>query len=183
MITDYVKGQCLSLKSFSQFGGSHQRNLLTLKQTNSYLLVCMCLIYLDNGLISLFQLFRFQLDKNTQFIIHSMLWVVSLHIFFGLYVPGKHIILSRHCLPCLWWEDKTVQTNQFYVRQPSMSPRRLVETNLLTKDYSKRGGKKSLAIFKSTRNKTPPFLNKIQIHKLDQNFSTTNVKHQLPQPQ
>ena len=127
MINSYVKGQNLEMQTFSQFGGKHQRNLFTVKQNLSYLLVVLCRPALDTGLTILFKLYKEQLDKTNQFIIYNLFWVGFIEVFFGIYVPVKHIILSRDLLPGLWWDDKIVQTSNFYVSKPSMSPRRYVK--------------------------------------------------------
>jgi hypothetical protein len=126
-INDYVKGQNLNLRTFSQFGGKHQRNMCTAAETSSYLLLLILLIDVDNGLIIAFQFFGHRLNTNTQFFIQNFIWIVTLDLFFGLYVPVKHIIESRWKLPGLWLDCETDQTKQFYVRTLPMSPRRYVK--------------------------------------------------------
>ena len=127
MINDYVKRQNLKMKTFSQFGGKHQRNLFTVKQNLSYMLVVLCRPALDTGLTLMFELYKEQLDKDNQFIIYNLFWVGYVELFFGIYVPVKHIILSRDLLPGLWWDDKIVPPSNFFVSKPSMSPRRYVK--------------------------------------------------------
>ena len=102
IITRYVKGQNLNRRTFAQFGGKHQRNVFNIKQTNSYLFVCFCLLLLDNTLITFYQLLRLKIDENTRFVIHNLLWIISMNIFFGIFIPVKHILLSRQCLPSLY---------------------------------------------------------------------------------
>ena len=119
-----VKRQNLKMKTFSQYLGKHQRNIFTAKETLYYFLFYTLTIFTDNASIILFQLNRDHLDKNTQFLIHNIIWVFSLEGFFGLYVPIKHIILSRKTLPSLWSECKAPQTTQFYIREQHISPRR-----------------------------------------------------------
>ena len=123
-IRRFVKDRNLSLSTFGQFGGAYNRNLFTASQNICYLLVCISLVFLDNGLILAFEYHYGQVEKHTQFIAHNFLWVAYIEFFFGLYVPLKHIIHSRECLPELWWESTTEESSQFYVRKYSIHPRR-----------------------------------------------------------
>ena len=127
MIARYVKGQNLNMRTFAQFGGTQQRNIFSINQTSFYLLICILSILLDNAFITFFQLYRPELHKNTKFLIHYLVWIVLLHFFFSIYVPIRHIIMSRQCLPSLWVTMTTEAVNntpKFYVRQPSFIPRR-----------------------------------------------------------
>ena len=184
-INDYVKGQSLKMKTFSQFGGKHQRNMFTLTQNIFYLSFCICFIFLDNGLITLLQLFRGNIGKDSQFTIHNFLWVGCLDLFFGIYVPVKHIIISRKCLPGLWWKNRTVQVSKFYVRKQNLIPRRYVEPALVMKDNSERQNKKNSGCLpKSSKNQIKTTLNETKqstskVHNLKQNFSMPNFKNQL----
>ena len=137
-IHSYVKRQNLRMETFSQFGGKLRRNLFTLDETNYYLFVCHCFMFSENMLIVILQIYRENVDKDTQFILQNLLWVVFLELFFGIYVPFKHIIQSRECLPSLWFDTKQVKDNEFYVREPCMSPRRDCKTKLGTNEYLKR---------------------------------------------
>ena len=130
--TDYVKENNLKMKTFSQFGGTYQRNLFTFQQTYLYLVVVMALILLDNLFILIFQRQEGKLDKRTQFIIHNFPWVVVCELFFGIYIPIKHIFSSRHHMPSLWWESKEVISGNFYVREDKLIPRRDFEPSLKT---------------------------------------------------
>jgi hypothetical protein len=149
-IKDYVKGQNLKMKTFSQFGGTHQRNIFSAKQTSSYFFVCTLLVILDNALIILFQLYKEKLDKDNQFLIHNFIWVLTIEGFFGLYVPVKHIILSREFLPGLWWDNTTVQTNKFYVSKRSLSPRRHLGDSLQVMDKSEKTNKNNFSYVNKT---------------------------------
>ena len=122
-----MKRQNLKMKTFSQFGGKHQRNLFTVKQNLSYMLVVLCRPALDTGLTIISELYKEKLDKTNQFIIYNLFWVGYVELFFGIYVPVKHIMLSRDLLPGLWWDDKIVPPSSFFVSKPSMSPRRYVK--------------------------------------------------------
>ena len=120
------------MKTFSQFGGTHQRNVFTFQQTYLYLVVVMALVLLDNLFILILQRQEGKLDKRTQFIIHNFPWVVVCEIFVGIYIPIKHIFSSRHHMPSLWWESKEVNDSNFYVRKGSLIPRRDFEPSLET---------------------------------------------------
>ena len=149
-IKDYVKGQNLKMKTFSQFGGTHQRNIFSAKQTSSYFFVCTLFLILDNALIILFHLYREKLDKDNQFLIHNFIWILTIEGFFGLYVPVKHIILSREFLPGLWWDNTTVQTNKFYVSKRSLSPRRHLGDSLQVMDKSEKTNKNNFSYVNKT---------------------------------
>ena len=115
IITGYVEGQNLKeKKTFSQFEGKYQRNLFTLIQTRRYLMVCVSLVFLDNFVIIMLELYRKELGKDTQFIIYNILWIVLSDIFFGVFVPLNHIFLSRRTLPELWSKYGIVETSKFY---------------------------------------------------------------------
>ena len=124
-------------------------------------------VFLDNASIIFFQLYRDTLDKNTQFLIHNFIWVMSIEGFFGIYLPLKHLILSRDSLPGLWLDYKAPQMTQFYTREPSISPRRYFENvtstfvkseipeKIFTTDISKSNRKRNK--FKGKmRNQLPP---------------------------
>ena len=184
MITDYVKGQNLNMTTFSQFGGKNQRNLFTVTQTHSYMLVCLSFAILDNVLIIIFQLYRGQMDKNTQFILHNLLWVAFIELFFGIYVPVKHIILSRECLPGLWWNNRIVQMKKFYVSKQMLCPRRYVEPSTVVIQNAQNRNKKAFAYLrKSSRNKIRPTMNDTKpftykVDNLNKTFFITNDKNQ-----
>ena len=164
MVTRYVEGQNLNMRTFAQFGGTRNRNIFTIRQTNSYLLVCTFLIHLDNALITFFQIFKSKLDNNSRFIIHNLLWILSLNLFYGIYVPLKHIIQSRESLPSLWLTTKLIKSKKFYVRKPLITPRR---------------SDSRLEFFRETHTGSFMYLTKyslennrhLTIHTLDQNYS------------
>ena len=150
-----------------------------MEQTNFYHFICICLLLMDNTLIILFQIFRLHLEKNTQFLFHNLLWVISLDIFFGLYVPLKHIILSRHSLPSLWWSSTSVKIVQFYVRPPCISPRRSV-----ARESHEKSDKQHPFVFlrKSSKNKRLHTKFRNRVKPLDQTFQPKRLKNQLGQP-
>ena len=154
---------------FSQFGGKYQRNLFTLIQTRRYLMVCVSLVFLENFVIIMLEVYRKELMKETQFIIYNILWIVLSDIFFGVYVPLKHIFLSRRTLPELWSEYGIVQTSRFYVSKQSFIPRRYVETE--------NEGKAS--IFKNIKNQKRNNKYGKQSHNLWGNLRMTNVNRQI----
>ena len=128
-IGGFVKDHNLSQSTFAQFGGKQNRNLFTASQNIFYLLVCISLAFVDNGLIMALEWYSGKIDKHTQFIIHNCLWVAYIDLFFGLFVPLKHIIQSRESLPELWWESKRNESPKFYVRRHSIHPRRYSSIN------------------------------------------------------
>ena len=79
---------------------------------------------LDNALIIILQLYGEKMGKEAQFFIHNLISVFIVNVFFSLYVPWKHIIESRDCLPALWWENTGKKDSKFYVRNHSLTPRR-----------------------------------------------------------
>ena len=127
----YVRANNLNMRTFSQFGGTHHRNIFTLKDTGIYMTVILLLAYLDNILIILFQ--QSSIDKRTQFIIHNIPWILVCDLLFGIYVPVKHFFSSKHLLPGLWWEIKQVKRERFYVGETALIPRRDYEPHLETK--------------------------------------------------
>ena len=146
-MTDYTKGQNLNMKTLSQFGGKHQRNILTAKQTKFYYLLIPSFFIMDNLLIIFFQVYSDKLDKNTRFYIHNFIWVMFIDCFFCFYVPLKHLLLSRESMPSLWLDGEPERIIKFYTRQPSMIPRRYVtHDNVIRAVYNglisvKSGGK------------------------------------------
>ena len=138
----YVKARNLSMRTFSQFGGTQHRNLFTLRDTGLYMTVILMLVPLDNLLIVLFQQNQSSIDKRTQFIIHNIPWILICDFFFGIYIPVKHFFSSKHLLPGLWWEIKQVKREKFYVSKPALTPRRDYQPDLKTHDS---GTKKSFA--------------------------------------
>ena len=125
-LSSYTKGKNLRMNTVAQFGGKYQRNLLTAHQTWSYYSKFTAFIIADNALIVVFQIFRNKLDKEIQFIIHNMFWVLILNCFFSVYIPVKHLLLSKEDLPSLWSEVKHVKPSKFYVREYKLIPRRYV---------------------------------------------------------
>ena len=111
----YSQGQNLGMKAFSQFGGKHQRNIFTAQQTNFCFQVTTFFILLDYALIIVFKLHRDKIKKDKQFLIHNLIWTLFIKCCFGLYVPLKHLLLSRECMPSLWLDEKTIKTSNFYV--------------------------------------------------------------------
>ena len=80
------------------------------------------------------------MDKHFEFVIHNILWIFFFEGFFGVYVPLKHIFLSLTSLPSLWLDDRDKeQASGFYVRPPSMEPRReYVTANKTAVDKTKK---------------------------------------------
>ena len=125
-IKEYVAGQNLKKRTFSQFGGVIRRNLFSADQTSFYFLVCLSCVFIDNGLILLFQMYQGVFHKDTRFIIHSLLWVSVMCAFFGVYVPIKHYFESRSSLPHIWVENREKESNTFYITGYSITPRRYI---------------------------------------------------------
>jgi hypothetical protein len=120
----YAKGQCLKQKSFAAFNGSHQRNIFTSIQTAQYLGYCFLFVTFDNFVIIIFQTYQTLLSPETIFIIHNSIWCLFLEVFFGIYVPIKHLILSRKHIPSLWYKEKIPSEREFYTHKPELIPRR-----------------------------------------------------------
>ena len=170
------------MKTFSQFGGNHNRNLFTAQQTSSYLKIMTLILILDNGLITCMQSYPDYLDRHTRFILHNMLWVVSGELFFGIYIPLKHLILSRNSLPGLWWEESQVQEN-FYVRQPKLSPRSsFIPPTLVISESLERTKGNCFTYFNNfPRNTiTTTFNETKQLNYINQNSYRANSIDQLP---
>ena len=128
----YVKARNLNMRTFSQFGGTKHRNLFTLRNTRLYMTVILLLVPLDNFLIVLFQQNEGIVDKRTQFIIHNIPWLLVCDLFFGIYIPLKHLFSSKHLLPGLWCEIKQAKREKFYVGQSVLTPRRDYQPDLET---------------------------------------------------
>ena len=86
-ISKYLRGQNLKMKTFSQFGGKHNRNIFTGEETRGYFFVSTIFIIFDNIVIILFQHFSQHISKTTQFYIHNLLWFSFVDCYFGVYVP------------------------------------------------------------------------------------------------
>ena len=150
----YSRGQNLGMKTFSQFGGKHQRNIFTAQQTSNYFIVTTIIVLLENSLIIVFQLNRDQINKDVQFLIHNFIWIFFIECFFGLYVPLKHLLLSRECMPGLWLDEKAIKTSKFYVRNDQMIPRRHIHHALKCKEKPARQHQDSCSyLHKSTKTK------------------------------
>ena len=134
----YVKARNLNMRTFSQFGGTHHRNLFTLRNTRLYMTVILLLVPLDNILIVFFQQNQGIVDKRTQFIIHNIPWLLVCDFFFGIYIPVKHFFSSKHLLPGLWCEIKHVKREKFYVGKTAPTPRRDYQPDLETHHSGKK---------------------------------------------
>ena len=129
-----------STKSFNtnqvnfQFGGKHHRNILSMDETLKYFVEVTALILLDNGMIMLFQIFRNKIDTETRFVIHNIIWVSFINLYISVYVPLKHIILSkRETLPSLWLDTEVATPTKFYIREQELVPRRDFEQTTMQK--------------------------------------------------
>ena len=123
-VSKYLRGQNLKMKTFSQFGGKHHRNIFTGEETRNYFFVCTVFIILDNIVIILLQHCSPYINKTTQFYIHNLLWFVFVDCFFGVIVPLRHLLQSRDVLPQLWLDENSNEEHIFYVRKPEIIPRR-----------------------------------------------------------
>ena len=65
------------IRTLSQYGGKHHRNIFTAKETICYFLVHTLTLLTDNASIIFFQINRGKLDKDIQFSIYNMIWVLS----------------------------------------------------------------------------------------------------------
>ena len=129
IVLSYKNGQNLHGRTFAQFGGNHMRNIMTGAQTIKYFLVCALFLMLENMLIIAFRLYPDIFDARLRFIFHNTLWILFLDVFFGLYVPIRHILLSRNALPSLWLvlDENPKLTTNFYVHDVRLSPRRYLK--------------------------------------------------------
>ena len=116
---------CRNKKNFAALGGDHQRNVITLSQTAWYLSYSFCFIAADNIIIIICEIYQKELSKETIFIIHNMLWVFVVDIFFGLYLPLKHLALTWNNMPSLWFKERNLSNaSPFYIKEPELTPRR-----------------------------------------------------------
>ena len=169
MMNDYAKGQNLMSVTFSQFGGKHHRNIFTARETRTYFMLCLILMALDNVMIIIMQVFREHVDKDTRFVLYNFLWVSSLELFIGVFIPVKHLIQSRENLPGLWWNRRQDESIKFYVSQQSVVPRSYVES--LNNQRSC-----SVNVDQSLGSQFPPMirrnkLNTGQVHALNPSYS------------
>ena len=169
-INSDAKSQNLNRRTFAQFGGLHQRNIFNIDQTNSYLIGCFFFLFIDNTLITFFQLFGANMDKKQRYFIYNLLWILSVNIFFCVFIPVKHILLSRDSLPSLWCSPKLVRRTKFYVLQPVISPRR----SECVVDNQKMVQKNFVFLRKLSLKNT---IQALRVHRLDQNYSTIQMDY------
>ena len=93
-------------------------------QTAQYLGYCFSFVAFDNILIIIFQEYSTFLGPDAIFIIHNLVWSLFLDVFFGIYVPIKHLVLSRRHCPGLWCSRKVSSPKKNYIRTPELVPRR-----------------------------------------------------------
>ena len=131
-LSQFIKGRNLNMRSFAQFGGKHPRNIMSLDQTFKYFLRVIAFIIMDNILILLFQIFRNQINPETRFVLHNILWISFMNFYISVYVPLKHIILSKET--SLWTNKEVVTPSNFYLREQELVPRRDYEESINTKN-------------------------------------------------
>ena len=141
-MTDYAKRQNYRGKSFSQFGGKHKRNLFTAAQTRNYLSLYTCFVIADTAFSISVRQYQQKLNRDIIFTLHFGLYVLLFDFLFGIFIPVKHLMMSNHSLPGLWFGRSALETNEFYVRQPGFVPRR--STDHVTKLHSGTTSKNSL---------------------------------------
>ena len=120
ILTSFVRARNLNMRSFAQFGGSHQRNIFTLEHNWDYFVKFTAFTSADNSLTILFQFFRDQVGPVTRFFIQNFIWVLIINCFFSIYVPLKHLILSKEKLSSLWLNPESVTPSTFYVRKQKL---------------------------------------------------------------
>ena len=135
ILDNFIRAKNLSMRSFAQFGGRHQRNILTLEQNWDYFVTLGAFTLADNALTIVFQVFRDQVNTNTRFFIQNFIWVLSFNCFFSMYVPLKHLILSKDKLSSLWLKEENVKPSPFYVRKQELIPRRYFAPIMRTKHH------------------------------------------------
>ena len=128
-IKKYLKRQNLNMRTFSQLGGTARRNLYTLGQTYIYFSVCVLWYFFENLFIETLQYFDDQLGRRKSFIIYNVLWIFIVDLFFGLFVPIKHIITSYRTLPVLWNKNEISHEKRFFTNVQRFEPRRDFELN------------------------------------------------------
>ena len=129
-LSQFIKGRNLNMRSFAQFGGKHPRNIMSLDQTFKYFLRVIAFIIMDNILILLFQIFRNQINPETRFVLHNILWISFMNFYISVYVLFKHITLSKET--SLWTNKEVVTPSNFYLREQELVPRR--EESIKTKN-------------------------------------------------
>ena len=131
-LSQFIKGRNLNMRSFAQFGGKNPRNIMSLDQTFKYFMRVIAFIIMDNILILLFQIFRNQINPETRFVLHNILWISFMNFYISVYVPLKHIILSKET--SLWTDKEVVTPSNFYLREQELVPRRDYEESIKTKN-------------------------------------------------
>ena len=124
----FTKKQNLNMRTFSQYGGTSNRNLYTLRQTYTYYVVIVLWSFSDNVFIVVSHFFDKKMDGKTSFLIHNVLWLILIDFFFGILIPIKHIITSKNSLPVLWHSVAQSQEKRFFLSLRSIEPRRDVES-------------------------------------------------------
>ena len=161
--------------TFSQFGGKHHRNIFTAKETRNYFVFCLFLMVLDNTMIIIMQVFREHVDKDKRFVLYNLLWVSSLELFVGVFIPVKHLIQSRENLPGLWWNRRQDESIKFYVSHQSFVPRRYFES-VNNHSFEIHQRRCSVNVGQSLGYQFPPMvrknkLNTVQVHALNPSYS------------
>ena len=62
------------------------------------------------------------IDRNTSFLIYNAIWIILVDLFFGIFVPIKHIIISYKTLPVLWNRMEVCPEKEFFTNMQRLEP-------------------------------------------------------------
>ena len=117
-IDNYVKSKCLSRRSFACFGGKHRRNVFTMEELVGYEMSLLIFTLVYNILIIYFQFYSDKHYRQMYFIAHNVFYVIFVDFYMLVYVPLKHLTISKQSIwPCSQ-ERKENELRSFYVRNP-----------------------------------------------------------------
>ena len=152
----YVRGQCLNKTTFAAFGGKHRRNVFTGLETRIY------------GYFLILSMFLFHFFPNITFqSCVSLFW----NCLVCLYIPIRHIRISRDALPEMFEKVEEMKTYKFYVhKQEKLTPRPNCENEKPSESFPGRQHKRKRSYINNKKNMKRYKYNKVvpdnQLHNI-----------------
>ena len=113
-----VKSKCLAGQTMACFGGKYRRNVFTFEEIVGYKTRLLLFTLIYNIMIVLFQFYCDSDNSHIYFVVHNIFYVSFVNIYFLVYVPLKHVLLSNQSI---WYSTKSKDQDtprSFYVRNP-----------------------------------------------------------------
>ena len=144
----YMQSQCLNQITFSLIGGKNRRNIFTGQETRKYFYLILFIMLVD--MLRREDLLNFLPEGSPQSFMYFYLTLI-----FGLYVPIKHIMISKEAFPEMFGKVQHSRLCEFYVRkQEKLTPRPEYSHNYnFVTEYSR--GNKTIRQSKNKKIKTP----------------------------